>query len=88
MKAAGVDATTPALAEITELVGKLAETTAALEGLMAKDDFASLEEEAVYKTFEILPSMLAVREVADTMEGIVADDLWPLPSYQEVLFIK
>ena len=30
----------------------------------------------------------AVREVADRLERIVADDLWPLPKYSEMLFIK
>ena len=28
------------------------------------------------------------REVADRLERIVADDLWPLPKYSEMLFIK
>ncbi len=32
--------------------------------------------------------MLAVRATADELEGIVADDLWPLATYQEMLFIK
>jgi glutamine synthetase len=32
--------------------------------------------------------MDAVREVADKLEKIVADDLWPLPKYEEMLFIK
>jgi glutamine synthetase len=32
--------------------------------------------------------MLEVRIAADALEGIVADDLWPLPTYQEMLFIK
>jgi glutamine synthetase len=32
--------------------------------------------------------MLAVREAVDQLEGVVADDLWPLPTYQEMLFIK
>jgi glutamine synthetase len=32
--------------------------------------------------------MAALRTAADTLEGIVADDLWPLPSYQEMLFIR
>jgi glutamine synthetase len=36
----------------------------------------------------ILPAMLAVREAADALEALVADDLWPLPTYQEMLFIK
>jgi glutamine synthetase len=32
--------------------------------------------------------MEATREVADKLERIVADDLWPLPKYSEMLFIK
>ena len=30
----------------------------------------------------------AVREAADKLEKVVADDLWPLPKYEEMLFIK
>ena len=37
---------------------------------------------------KLLPKMLDVRKVADQLEGVVADDLWPLPTYQEMLFIK
>jgi glutamine synthetase len=36
----------------------------------------------------VLPAMLEARTAADALEGIVADDLWPLPTYQEMLFIK
>ena len=36
----------------------------------------------------VFPAMGDVREVADTLEKIVADDLWPLPKYSEILFIK
>ena len=36
----------------------------------------------------IIPAMTAVRSAADKLETIVADDLWPLPTYQEMLFIK
>jgi glutamine synthetase len=32
--------------------------------------------------------MASTREVADRLERIVADDLWPLPKYSEMLFIK
>ena len=35
----------------------------------------------------VLPAMAAVRAAADTLEALVADDLWPLPTYQEMLFI-
>ena len=32
--------------------------------------------------------MTAVRDAADDLEKIVADDLWPLPKYSEILFVK
>ena len=35
-----------------------------------------------------LAAMANVREAADKLERIVADDLWPLPKYEEMLFIK
>jgi glutamine synthetase len=36
----------------------------------------------------IIPAMTAVRSLADKLETVVADDLWPLPTYREMLFIK
>ena len=29
-----------------------------------------------------------LRVVVDTLETMIADDLWPLPTYREMLFIK
>ena len=55
--------------------------------LLAKE-FKKPITEAKYLQSEVGPQMLAVREVADQLEGLVTDDLWPLPSYQEMLFIK
>ena len=43
---------------------------------------------AVYMRDKVLTAMDDVREVADRLEGIVPDDLWPLPKYSEMLFIK
>ena len=37
---------------------------------------------------KVIPAMDATREAADELERIVADDLWPLPKYSEMLFIK
>jgi glutamine synthetase len=37
---------------------------------------------------EVVPAMGAVREVADKLERVVPDSLWPLPKYSEILFIK
>lgn len=36
----------------------------------------------------ILSAMLEVREYSDKLETMVADDLWPLPTYREMLFIR
>ena len=43
--------------------------------------------EAEYAGDALLPAMAAVRAAADVLEGVVADDLWPLPTYQEMLYI-
>jgi len=45
-------------------------------------------KEAQYFADKVIPSMNKVREIADTLETLVADDLWPLPTYQEMLFIR
>ena len=43
---------------------------------------------AAYMHDTVIPAMDDVRDVADRLEGLVADDLWPLPKYSEMLFIK
>jgi glutamine synthetase len=43
---------------------------------------------AKYMRDTVVPAMEDVRDVADRLERVVADDLWPLPKYAEMLFIK
>ena len=45
-------------------------------------------ELAEYARDSQLAKMAEVRELADRLEDVVADDLWPLPKYSEMLFIK
>jgi glutamine synthetase len=45
-------------------------------------------EHARYTHDALIPAMDSVRAAADALERIVADDLWPLPKYSEILFIK
>lgn len=42
---------------------------------------------AAYCRDTMLPAMAHVRTAADRLEALVADDLWPLPTYQEMLYI-
>ncbi|MFH1017840.1 MAG: glutamine synthetase III, partial [Pseudomonadota bacterium] len=37
---------------------------------------------------KVLPAMQSVRSVADEIEGFVADELWTLPKYREMLFLR
>ncbi|MGO9752176.1 MAG: glutamine synthetase III [Solirubrobacteraceae bacterium] len=43
---------------------------------------------AKYMHDTVVPAMDAARAAADKLEKVVADDLWPLPKYSEILFIK
>ena len=36
----------------------------------------------------IVPAMVDLRKAGDKLETLIADDLWPLPTYREMLFIK
>jgi glutamine synthetase len=76
------------VAETEELVGKFVEAILALERVNATHPDADGLTHALYMRDEVVPAMDGVRAVADRLERIVADDLWPLPKYSEMLFIK
>jgi glutamine synthetase len=85
LKAGGHDAL---VAETQELVGEFYDAILALE--RANEDHPADEglELARWMRDNVVPAMDATRSVADRLERIVADDLWPLPKYSEMLFIK
>jgi glutamine synthetase len=77
-------------AELTGLLDEFVDAILALEAANTEhpDEDAGALEEATYVQSSVLPAMEAVRAVADKLERIVPDDLWPLPKYSEILFIK
>jgi glutamine synthetase len=85
LKEAGVESL---IAETDTLVDELVSAIVALEQVNAEHPDVEGIEHAVYMRDHVLPAMDAVRTVADQLERIVADDLWPLPKYSEMLFIK
>ena len=70
--------------ELDEVLEALVESLRALEAVNATggDDGAA---RALRVRDEILPAMGAVRAAADRLEHLVADELWPLPRYAEML---
>ncbi len=37
---------------------------------------------------KVIPGMNALRESGDALEALVPQDMWPLPTYREMLFVK
>jgi glutamine synthetase len=88
LKLVGYEFDTDTLDQITELVKSLQDSIGVLKKVTAHHGSGSILEEARYCCEEIVPAIAMVRKYADELEGWVADDLWPLPTYQEMLFIK
>jgi glutamine synthetase len=76
------------ISETEELLRELVFAVQKLESVNEIHDDDTIKQEARYMLETVIPQMQAVREVADKLERIVADDLWPLPKYWEMLFIK
>jgi glutamine synthetase len=70
--------------EANAMMASVAELSAALEA----HDFASTDEHMSYLAGTVRGLMDSIRANADTLEGLVADDLWPLAKYREMLFVK
>jgi glutamine synthetase len=49
---------------------------------------SSAEKHAKYMRDTIVPAMAALRDTGDQIELVVPHELWPLPTYREMLFIK
>jgi len=41
-----------------------------------------------YSADTLVPLMAELRGVVDGLEALVDDNLWPLPTYQEMLFVR
>jgi glutamine synthetase len=74
--------------EARSLVSEFAEAIGALEEANQYPDGVEGLDLAIYARDSQMAAMARVRELGDQLEKIVADDLWPLPKYSEILFIK
>ncbi|RYB92068.1 glutamine synthetase type III [Nocardioides oleivorans] len=84
---AGLDPDRTDLETVSTHVAALRAGLADLAAAIGHEHPADPLEAATFSRDSVLPAMAAVRSAADTLETLVADDLWPLPTYQEMLYI-
>ena len=86
LKKAGVEPSTALLEAVSEPILELTAAVAELKKALS-DHGRECVRRGDARADALLPAMDAVRAAADTLETVVADDLWPLPTYQEMLYI-
>ncbi len=80
-KVAGIES------EVRDLTEELLEELDKLAKANEPHDAEGLEA-AKHARDEQLSALADVREVVDKLEGVIPDDLWPLPKYSEILFLR
>ncbi|MFO1020339.1 MAG: glutamine synthetase III [Planctomycetales bacterium] len=88
LKGVGIDLPLDTLKKVAYVTKMLQEGINSLDAALSEYEVENSLHEATYFCQSILPEMQVVRKAADTLECLIADDLWPLPTYQEMLFIK
>jgi glutamine synthetase len=78
-----------ALTRLTTLTDQFKKRTDRLAALLEPNGHnGSAGRHALHFRDKVVPAMAALRDTGDELETIIPHDLWPLPSYREMLFIK
>jgi glutamine synthetase len=90
VKSAGASAkeSRKALDEVTKLVDECRIRTLALQQLLEHEGNGDPVKHAKYFRDKVIPAMSVLRDSGDALEGLVPQDIWPLPTYREMLFVK
>ncbi|WP_448245274.1 glutamine synthetase III family protein [Thalassotalea agariperforans] len=84
----GIELDTSVTKAVAEHANGLMAAVTKLDTELAKHDFADTEAHLRFSADVIRPLMDEARVHGDALELLVADELWPLPKYSEMLFIK
>ncbi len=89
-KAAGVEnsAQLELLKTLTATLGEFQGAVAALDKALGHHANGDPYGHAKYMRDAVVPALATLRGVGDRLETLIADDLWPLPTYREMLFLK
>lgn len=89
MKALNMPMEMETLSKVSASALTMLDLTKELETALEETGKEGSQQEAARRYCDkILPLMLKLRQQADQLETLVADDLWGLPNYQEILFGK
>jgi len=84
----GVEIDNSIASSVAKNTNSMMKLVAKLEKALAKENHKSEEDHMQFCAKTIRGLMDDVRENVDNLEGLIADDMWPLPTYQEMLYIK
>ncbi|MGQ0814403.1 MAG: glutamine synthetase III family protein [Gemmatimonadota bacterium] len=73
---------------VNDLVNELVESLDELVKQNAELGGEDVHSKAHHMRDNIIPAMTKVRGVVDRLEKVLPDDLWPLPRYREMLFVR
>jgi glutamine synthetase len=76
------------LDQLVKLTDDFKQKTDKLQELLGHDGDGSVEKHAKFFRDKVVPAMVALRETGDALETIVPHEVWPLPTYREMLFIR
>jgi glutamine synthetase len=88
LSALKIDAPSEPATKVAGLSKTLMASVGKLSDALGQHDFASTEQHLVHAAKTLRPLMDEVRKTVDALEAEVADGEWPLPTYQEMLFVK
>jgi len=88
LKSNGVELGNAPLLRIAEWVTAMMDAVDKLAASLTQHDFSTVEAHMQFCAGTIRPLMDEVRHAVDALEGEIANELWPYPTYQEMLFIK
>ena len=74
--------------EVSDMITELRQKLNALIQENRNLGGVEIHDKARHMKNEVIPAMQAVRQVVDRLERAVPLEIWPIPTYREILFVK